>query len=490
MKLTNLIPEANPLTSVDPDLSIQGVTDHTDHVCPGDLFICRKGEHFDPFYLLPLVEKKGAAAIVAEEGSPLPALNIPCVFVKSIRETEADIWRNFYGNPERDLTLIGITGTNGKTSTALILSHILTSSGICCGYIGTLGVKLGDRSLTHLAAEGVTTPPPSLLYKALRSLRNNGAETVIIEVSSHALAQARVHGLVFDRALFTNLTEDHLDYHGTMDAYFEAKSTLFRQTRKAILNVDDPYGKRLFSQLSCDKTDCGVIENSSHRVEDLYEKEGEDTKYTCVTPYASFQISYPLCGAFNVYNTLLAITTALQCGVCQEQVRRALLSLPPIPGRMERLSLNAPFSVIIDYAHTPDAMEQAIKAARRITHGRVLVLFGAGGDREKEKRPIMGRIAEENADFCIVTSDNARTESTCAILSDILSGMRKKEKRLVVSDRRQAILTALSYLKAGDTLLLLGKGHEAYLITREGKQPFSEKEIVYSYVREHERKWS
>ena len=487
MKVSELIPARLLLSSLNADISIQGVSDHTEDVHPGDLFICRRGARFDPSYLLPLVEKKGAAAVVAEEGLPLPPLTIPCFRVKDIKEAEAEIWCRFYGMPQSGITLIGITGTNGKTSTAKILCHILTNSGRVCGYIGTLGVELNGRPVPSLTSEGITTPSAALLFRTLRYFRDNGVTTVVMEVSSHALVQKRVHGLTFDYALFTNLTEDHLDYHGSMEDYFGAKRALFEQTRHAVVNTDDAFGKKLFSLLSCPKTDCGVLERASHFIEDLYEKEWESTKYTCVAPYISFEVSYPLFGAFNVYNTLLAATTALLCGICPEQIRGALQALSPIEGRFERLPLDTPFSVVIDYAHTPDAMEQALKAARKRTAGRLIAVFGAGGDREKEKRSAMGRVAEENADFCIITSDNTRSESPRAILADILSGMRQKEKRQVISDRKHAIITALSLLRSGDTLLLLGKGHESYLITQDGRQAFSEREIVYSYVTEQKQ---
>ena len=490
MKISDLIPSTLLSSPQNTEIYVQGVSDHTEHIAQGDLFICRPGTRFNPALLLPVVAKRGASAIVIEEGTPHPAVPIPCIQVKSARMAEAEIWRRLYRMPERDMRLIGVTGTNGKTTTAKILSHILTESEGPCGYLGTLGASIGKQPLPHLSLEGVTTPSPAHLYRTLRYMNDNGARTVVMEVSSHALSQMRTLGLSFEYGLFTNLTEDHLDYHGTMEDYFAAKCILFRQSKHSVINLDDPYGKRLFASLNTQKTACGIIENTPYRIEDLYEKEGDCTKYTCITPSVSFALSYPLFGAFNVYNTLMAVTTALLCGACPEQIRRALQTLPPISGRMELLSLNAPFSVIIDYAHTPDAMAQAIKAARMQTKGRLLVLFGAGGDREKEKRSIMGQIAEENADFCIVTSDNTRSESPFAILSDVLAGMHRKEKRQVISNRRQAICTALSLLRPADTLLLLGKGHESYLITKEGKEHFSEKEIVEEYVTEHKDLWS
>ena len=482
MKLSELIPEALFSSQYDPSLEVNGIASHTDDVKQGDLFICKKGRRFDPSCLLSLVEKKGAVAVIAEQSLTLPPSHIPCFRVHDAREAEAVGLYHLYHLDKGMPKLIGITGTNGKTSTAWMVHHVLKENGVCCGYIGTLGTFLNGNRLSAFCADGITTPPPSLLFSVLGHFRDVGAEAVVMEVSSHALSQKRVHGLSFAFGVFTNLTEDHLDYHHTWEDYFEAKRALFEQTKHAVINVDDPYGKQLYSLLSIPKSSCGVIEDASYFIEDLYETPAEGTKYRCVTPYMPFPVSYPLSGSFNVYNTLLAITVSLLYGLCPDQIQKALSCLPAIPGRFERLPIDAPFTVIIDYAHTPDAMEQALKAARRLTKGDLYALFGAGGEREKEKRSVMGRIAETLADFCIVTTDNPRGERPCAIFADILSGMQRSEKRLVISDRRRAIITALLRLKAGDTLLLLGKGHEEYIITREGKKHFSEREIVTSFM--------
>lgn len=487
MKLSELIPETLFSSPYDPSLEISGISSHTDKVKQGDLFICKKGIRFDPACLLPLVEKRGAVAVIAESGVPLPPLQIPCFRVHDTREAEAIALYHLYRLDKEMPKLIGITGTNGKTSTAWMLHHILKESGVSSGYIGTLGIFYNGKRLPQFTAEGITTPSPVLLFSALAYFRDNGAKAVAMEVSSHALKQKRVFGLTFDFALFTNLTEDHLDYHHTWEEYFEAKCALFKQAKHAVINMDDPYGKRLSALLAIPKSECGIIEDASYFIEDLYETPAEGTKYRCVTPYLSFPVSYPLNGSFNVYNTLFASILSLLYGLCPDQIQKALASLPPVPGRFEQLPLNAPFTVIIDYAHTPDAMEKALTAARRITQGNLYALFGAGGDREKEKRSIMGRVAEELADFCIVTTDNPRSERPCTIFSDILSGMQKQDKRIVISDRRRAIITALSRLEAGDTLLLLGKGHEEYIITREGKRPFSEREIVTSFMERKQR---
>ncbi len=483
MKASQLIPARLLQDAHSAEITVFSICDHTEQIKSGDLFICKAGEHFNPVYLLPTVARKGAAAIVAESGTPIPPLPTPVIFVTDIQEAEAEIWHRFYGMPAKDMTLIGITGTNGKTSTAKILSHIFQSTKEPCGYIGTLGTFI-NGVLQETDPLSLTTPSARDLFRTLSSMKRKGVKKVVMEVSSHALAQKRIHGIRFAVGLFTNLTEDHLDYHKTKEAYFEAKSRLFNAVDRAIINIDDPYGKKLSQMLTIPKAECGIIENAPFRVTDLHENGWEGTEYTCITPYGKIAVRYPLFGAFNVYNTLLAIASALECGICPEEVRRALLTLPSMEGRLERLSVPG-VTVIIDYAHTPDAMEQAIKAVRQKTKGRLFVLFGAGGNREKEKRWQMGRIAETYADFCFITSDNCRNEKPSAIISDILSGMAKQEKRQVISDRRTAIQIALSRLHDQDTLLLLGKGHENYLITSEGKIPFSEKEIVYEYIKEH-----
>ena len=487
MKLSNLLPSGSYRSSIPAEeIEIHGLSEHTSEIEPNSAFIARKSESFDPLHFLSRLEKEGIKAIVLEEGHSLPYhTDIPCFFVKDIEKTSAILWSNYYGSPQNELSLVGITGTNGKTTTALILSHLLNASERKCGYIGTLGVISGKKSHEELKEGNMTTPSPRYLFRALRTLCEEGCKYAVLEVSSHALVQKRVLPLSFTVSVFTNLSEDHLDYHGSMEEYLKAKMLIFRQSSHALINLDDPCGKEIYQQLLIPKTSFGIFEYADHTLTDLNERSSQGTHYTYQSPDGSFPIKTSLVGTFNLYNALAATATATLLGLSSEEIQRAHASLPPIKGRMERLPVEkygASFSVIIDYAHTPNAMEAAIRCAKKFTRGRVIAVFGAGGDREKEKRSKMGKIAERFADFSIVTTDNSRGETPLCIIRDILEGMPKQEKRRVISSRKSAIEAALSCAKEGDTVLLLGKGHEEYLIQKDGSIPFSEREIVDNFL--------
>ena len=333
----------------------------------------------------------------------------------------------------------------------------------------------------------MTTPSAAALYQRLSTLVGLGAEYVVMEVSSHAVVQGRVGGLSFDSAIFTNLSEDHLDYHGSMEEYYLAKKRLFAQAARAIVCTDDDYGARLCRELTIPHKRVAVIDtDADYTLGELYEAGMERTQYLCQAPYGSFEVVYPLFSAFNVYNTLLAIAAASEAGLCPGEITRALRTLPQPCGRLEKLPLKKPFSVVIDYAHTPDAVQGAIKTVRRATRGRLLTLLGAGGEREREKRPKMAKIAVTHSDTVLFTSDNSRTESPAAIFSDLLSGVGTKKNFLLIPDRADAIRHGIDLLREEDTLLLLGKGHEEYLIEGEEARPFSERRVVYDYLKEKE----
>lgn len=482
MRLSDLLPQTGITSSFSPEtITVCGVSDHTTGLKQGMLFIAKQGGRTNAANLLQEIEERGAAAILLKEGAVLPReTDIPCFYASDLLEAEAEIWERYYGDPASRLRIFGVTGTNGKTGTAEFLTHILNKSGIPTAYIGTLGTRFKGETLSDVC-DTMTTPIPSTLYRHLRRLLDSGAEAVVMEVSSHAASQGRVRRLCFESLLFTNLTEDHLDYHKSMEAYYLAKRSLFGQARLAIVNKDDDYGERLLSELSIEKRSIAVIESADYTAIDLHENGYESTHYTCVSSFGELPVSYPFFGAFQVYNTLLAIAAALCAGVCPEEVRQALLTLKAPKGRLEVLPTLKNYTVIVDYAHTPDAFEAAIKSVKRRARGRLFVLFGAGGEREQEKRPKMGEIAVALADHAFITEDNPRGEDPSKIISDILSGIKAKSNYTVIPDRKQAIETALDTLKAGDTLLLLGKGHEEYIIRGEKRQPFSERQIVHDY---------
>ena len=486
MKLSSLLREGTYLSSMcAEDIEISGVSEHTDEIRRGDLFIARRGNRFDATKMLTKIEKCGACAVLLPKDSIVDAeTSLPIFYAEDIDASAAEIWSRYYLTPERNMRFIAVTGTNGKTTTALMLTHILEESGHKTAYIGTLGIIYEKKSYPHLAEGHMTTPSAKSLFHALKVLKEEGCSTVVMEVSSHALVKKRCEPISFALSVFTGLTEDHLDFHKTMEDYYQAKKRLFERSHISLINVDDAYGERLFAEIAKKKESYAVLRDCDNTLTDLNETAPFRTKYTYCTKSTSFAIDYPLFGSFNLYNSLAAISAARILGVETKSIQKAMYTLPQIPGRMERLSTPSPFSVIIDYAHTPDAMMQSIRAVKKITPRRVIVLFGAGGEREKEKRAVMGSIAEKYADFVFVTKDNSRSESTASIIKDILSGIKKEEVRRVVSSREKAIKEALIMAKEGDTVLLLGKGHEGYMIGKDGVTPFDEREIVASFLRE------
>ena len=488
MKLSDLLPQKGIYSTFSSEkITVSGVCEHTKDLKSGMLFIAKKGEKTDATALLDEIEEKGAAALLLAMGSSLPRETaLPCFYAQDLATTEAKIWERYYGDPARKLRIFGVTGTNGKTSTAEFLAHILNESDIPTAYIGTLGIHFGEIVI-DTAEDTMTTPPPSVLYKGLRKLVDLGARALVMELSSHAASKKRIPLLEFESIIFTNLSEDHLDYHGTMESYFLAKKSLFAQTRLAIINKDDDYGERLLSELPIEKLSVAIIEDADYTATDLHENGCESTQYTCVSPFGEAPVFYPFFGAFHVYNTLLAIAAAFSAGLCAEEIRKALFTLKPPKGRLEVLPTGEDYTVIVDYAHTPAAMESAIKAVKQKTRGRLFVLFGAGGEREREKRPKMGRIATSLASHVFITEDNPRNEDPSRIFADILSGIKDRENYSVIPYRVLAIQAALDVLKEGDTLLLLGKGHEEYFLTEKGKIPFSERTIVYEYLKKKDK---
>ncbi|MCQ2386116.1 MAG: UDP-N-acetylmuramoyl-L-alanyl-D-glutamate--2,6-diaminopimelate ligase, partial [Clostridia bacterium] len=421
------------------------------------------------------------AFTLAEKGTDF---SFPCphAFTSDARSALSCLLYRFCGNPCQNMTLIGITGTNGKTSTAFILYHLLRQSGLSVGYIGTTGAFCpGINTDTGT----MTTPEPRELYPLLARFRDAGVTHTVMEVSSHALAEKRVAPLHFSLGLFTNLSEEHLDYHSTMEEYFSVKKQLFAIADEAIVNADDSFGERLKNEAACPVTSCGIIYPAENTLTDLYEDGENGSHYTYQEKALSFPVFLPLFGTFQLYNSLLAITAARKIGVSPETIRNSLQTVPAIPGRLEKCdtaSYHSPISVFIDYAHTPLAMENCLKTVRRRAKGRVVCVFGAGGDRDRGKRKEMGKIASRYADFSYLTSDNARSEAPEAILEDIVKGFTNQRYR-VIPDRKTAIETALSDLKENDILLLLGKGHETYQIDRTGTHYFSEKEIVTDFLK-------
>lgn len=487
--------------SGDPETRVSGLTHDSRAVQPGDLFVCLRGQAFDGHRFAASALAQGAAALVVEKGAleaagvTLPA-DTPRLIVPDTRRALPLLACAFYGDPSQSLLMIGVTGTNGKTTTTRMVAAILRAAGKSVGTIGTLGAELDG---SEIPSEH-TTPEADQLQAVLAQMRDRGAEAVVMEVSSHALAQYRTDGIVFNAAIFTNLTQDHLDYHGTMDAYFEAKARLFaeypilypRRDKRAfvsVINVGQWEGRELVTLARGDIVTYSTLDDPANlRAEDvmLAADSAEFTlHYDSGVERWTLPVHLNIGGAFQVGNALGAIGATLRLGISKEAIAAGLASLPAVPGRFESVPTDDHgFSVIVDYAHTPDGLENVLRSARELHPKRILCVFGCGGNRDRTKRPRMGRLAATLADVAIVTSDNPRHEESQIIIDDILAGMdRAADPSLtaeihVESDRRKAIALAIGQAQPGDLVLIAGKGHEDYQIVGDTKHHFDDREVA------------
>ena len=459
--------------------TLKDITDDSRRVERGSLFVAVRGTSRDGHDFLEAIKDRASAAIVEDASRT----TLPAFVVRDARRAAPIAASVAYDNPGGHLRLVGVTGTNGKTTTVGMLRHLLDDvHGQRAASIGTLGVLVGSEGVGQVGGGGLTTPGPIELQRVLRSLVDEGVGTVAMEVSSHSLDQRRVDGLTFATAVFTNLTRDHLDYHGTMDAYVAAKARLIDYLTAdgtAVINSDDD----AWNQLARAPTQ--VRFSLVHSDADVYASNIRYTprgsEWRLAAGGATAEVRLPLVGDFNVANALGAAAAAWALGMRVDEIANRLSSLPQVPGRLERI-LERPV-VLRDYAHTPDALERALMAVRPFVEGRLIVLFGAGGDRDRGKRPQMGAIAERLADHVIVTSDNPRTEDPDRIVDDIEAGMRGgKHER--ITDRLDAIARALTIASQGDVVILAGKGHETYQIRGTIAYPFDEREIVRNLAAE------
>ena len=456
-----------------------GITDDSRLVKPGTLFVAVRGTERDGHDFLEMAQQAGAVAAVAEQASRVPA-GMSALIVRDGRRAAPLAAAAAYGWPARQLQLLGVTGTNGKTTTVNMLRHVLDTPSGRSASIGTLGVLVGSAGDAMEGGGGLTTPGPVELQRVLRALADAGVARVAMEVSSHSLHQRRVEGVLFDVVVFTNLTRDHLDYHGTMEEYFRAKARLLEYLLPhgtVVYNLDD----KAWTALRTDRRRVGFSERvmtaEVHSEQVHFGPRGSE--WTLALAGERQPVRLPLIGDFNVMNALGAAAAAYALGASTEQIAARLSSLPQVPGRLELL--NESPAVLRDYAHTPDALERALTAVRPFARGRLIVVFGCGGDRDRGKRPVMGEIAERLSDLAIVTSDNPRTEDPEAILDDIERGMRGTNHERI-TDRLEAIQRAFAIAAAEDVILLAGKGHETYQVRGTTKYPFDEKEIVRSLM--------
>ena len=476
MKLSKLLCNV-PTRGAYQDMDIKGVAYDSRRVRPGFLFVAIRGYQTDGHKFIESAISAGAAAILAEEEVPCW---VPVLVAEDTRKALALVSSVWFGEAHKRMRFIGVTGTNGKTTVTYLLKRILELSGRKCGLIGTNQNMIGDRILP---AER-TTPESYELHELFSQMAEEGVEDVIMEVSSHSLALSRVHGILFEAGIFTNLTQDHLDFHGTMEAYLAEKAKLFGMSRYGIVNGDDPAAEKLTQSASAEILRYGIRSECDLRATDvrMYAR-GVRFHVDCRGMGAEVKLGIP--GEFSVYNALAAIGAALMLGVGMENVVNGLALSHTVKGRAEVVPLPRPFTVMIDYAHTPDGLQNIISAVRGFAAKRVITLFGCGGDRDKTKRPKMGKIAAELSDFCIVTSDNPRTEDPEAIIRDILAGMVGYEGKFdVVTDRREAIAHALSIAGEDDVVILAGKGHETYQIVGTEKRDFDEREILRELTQE------
>ena len=455
--------------------AITSVTADSRRVMAGALFCAVEGSVADGHAFLADAVRRGAAAALVSR--PLPEIAIPQVLVQDGRRAAATAAAAWYGHPARGLRLVGVTGTNGKSTTVALARHLLNTA----RDVGTLGTLGGSDGAGNALPEdaGLTTPGPVELQAALAALRARGVRAVVMETSSHALHQRRVHGLAFAGAVYTNLTHDHLDYHGDYDAYLAAKMLLSEQLAGdgcvEAINADDPAWEALPSRPGVRRIRFGVQESAEvHARNVAYGAEGSTFLLVCGAERVP--VTLPLVGEFNVSNALGATAVAWGLGIPATLIAARLNDAPQVPGRLERL-VSEPYVVLRDYAHTPDALRRVLRALRPVTQGRLIVLFGAGGDRDRRKRPVMGQVAAREADLAIVTSDNPRTEDPERILDDIEEGF-EGVAHVRIADRREAIARALRMVRPGDTLLLAGKGHETYQVVGAEKLPFDEAVIV------------
>ncbi len=455
------------------DARVSGIAYRSDCVIPGDAFFCVPGFAHDGHDFAADAASRGAAAIVVQHA--IPSVAVPQFHVPNTRVALAVASARFQGEPSKSMDLIGITGTNGKTTTVYLLDSILRAAGRVTGLVGTVETRIaGERQ-----SSSRTTPESSDLEALLARMRDAGVTAAGIEVSSHAIDLHRVDAVHFAVVAFTNLTQDHLDYHHTIEEYASVKRRLFTDfdCSARVINIDDPYGARISAEVDGVLT---VGRNSAAMVRATDEVlSATGAQFTLVTPAGSAYVALPLAGAFNVSNALVAAGCALSIGIPLETIVAGLESAPQVPGRLERVEAGQPFSVIVDYAHTPDSLEKAILAVKAVTRGRVITVFGCGGDRDPEKRAVMGSIAAKYSDVSVVTSDNPRSEDPVGIILQIEDGMHDEVHiHEVEVDRRHAIRRAIELAEKDDAVLIAGKGHEDYQIFADRTIHFDDREVV------------
>ncbi len=455
------------------------ITDSREQTVNG-LFFCIPGARVDAHDFAPQAVANGCVALVVERILPLP---VPQLRVENVRSAVAYIAAAFFGHPARRLRMIGISGTKGKTTTSFLLKAIMEKAGYATGLIGTTGNMIGEKRIKS----NLTTPDPIDLHRCLKQMVDEGVEVVVMEVSAHAVDMHRLDGITYEAACYTNLSQDHLDYFGTMENYFETKKSFFMHgaVLNAALNEDDETSDRIIDDISIPYLTYGISSEADVFARDIEITENGVSFSIQLRGEEDMAVNMQLTGMFNVYNALAAASLAMIVGVQNCDIKLGLESLKNVPGRVEMLDTRTPYKVILDYSHSPDALENILSTVRTFTRNRLIVLFGCGGDRDQGKRPIMGEIAGRLADYSILTSDNPRTEDPIAILEAIENGAKAVGgSYTVIENRREAIRYALNMGRDGDVIILAGKGHETYQEIMGVKRPFDEKIVVNELLAE------
>lgn len=473
------------------DLEISAICYDSKEVRGSSLFTAIRGEKTDGHKYIELAVKNGAKALLIEEIPVNSFTGVTIIQVEDTKSTLAEISANFFDHPTKEFTLVGVTGTNGKTTITYLFESIMQEWGKNAGVVGTVDYRFSGKKISSVR----TTPESLDLMSLFRDMRNSAVQCVVMEVSSHAVDRKRVFGCHFDAAVFTNLSQDHLDYHGTMENYFEAKKKLFsevlRKSEKrekfSVINIDDQYGREIARE-AVGK----IVPYSILNSEGVYTEErdiaSEGIHAVLNTPWGKAEIDSKLFGKHNLYNILAAASAALSLGARVDVVERGISKVTRVPGRLDRVENPFGITILVDYAHTPDALRNVLMAVRPFTHRKLILLFGCGGDRDPIKRPIMGRVGRELSDVLIVTSDNPRTEDPELIINQIEKGVfgagSKEKPYFRTTDRGNAIRKAIEIAQKGDTVLLAGKGHENYQISGTEKIPFDDKEVAERIIRE------
>ena len=477
MKLSKLLSGVSVKNQYE-DVEIRDIVSNTNNDVKGCLFVCIAGKTFDPHNCAEELIRKGAAAILVERDLGLKNQ----VIVENTRLANALICANFFGNPAEKLGLIGVTGTNGKTTSVYMIKNMLDSLGCKTGLIGTVNCLIGEEG----EPSKYTTPEPYDLHRLFARMVEAGCRYCVMEVSSQGLDQYRVYGCQFEVAIFTNLTHEHLDYHKTMDNYLEAKRILFKMSKTVIVNIDDSYADRAVEGLDCRIVSFSSKDDSANYVAKNIRCAIDGVCYELIGDGTISRVRVPVPGSFTVSNSMGAVIAGVELGFDFYDCSNAMSNAKSVKGRLEIMPTNTDYTVIVDYAHTPDGLEKMLSSLKEFTTGRLISIFGCGGQRDKEKRPVMGRIAAQIADYIVITSDNPRDEEPMDIARIIEGGIKEsgaKTPYTIVIDRKEAIWYAMDNAKSGDVIVISGKGPDSYQHTKEGKFYYSDEESVLNYFK-------